>query len=46
MRAEGFPGGYTVVKAVVRELSQKHQEVFVPLVHRPGGLRWISARRH
>ncbi len=36
LRADGFTGGYTVVKDAVRELTQKHQEVFVPLVHRPG----------
>lgn len=36
LREEGFTGGYTVVKDAVRELTQKHQEVFVPLVHPPG----------
>lgn len=36
LREEGFTGGYTVVKDAVRELTQKNQEVFVPLVHRPG----------
>jgi transposase len=36
LREAGFTGGYTVVKEAVRELAQKHQEVFVPLVHRPG----------
>src|ERR1039457_7258539 len=36
LRAEGFTGGYTVVKDAVRELTQRNQEVFVPLVHRPG----------
>src|SRR5208283_4843955 len=36
LRAEGFAGGYTVVKDAVRELTQRSQEVFVPLVHRPG----------
>jgi transposase len=36
LRGDGFTGGYTVVKDAVRELTQKHQEVFVPLVHRPG----------
>jgi transposase len=34
--AEGFAGGYTIVKEAVRELTQRTQEVFVPLVHRPG----------
>jgi transposase len=36
LRSEGFSGGYTLVKKTVRELTQKQQEVFVPLVHRPG----------
>ena len=36
LRADGFTGGYTVVKDAVRDLTQKNQEVFVPLVHRPG----------
>jgi len=36
LRAEGFTGGYTVVKEAVRELTWKQQEVFMPLVHRPG----------
>jgi transposase len=36
LRGDGFTGGYTVVKDAVRELTQKHQEVFVPLAHRPG----------
>ena len=36
LRAEGFAGGYTVVKDAVRELTQRNQEGFVPLVHRPG----------
>jgi transposase len=36
LREDGFTGGYTVVKDAVRELTQKNQEVFVPLVHRPG----------
>jgi len=36
LREAGFTGGYTVVKDAVRELTQKHQEVFVPLLHRPG----------
>src|SRR3954468_6946266 len=33
---EGYGGGYTVVKEVVRDLRLKGREVFVPLVHRPG----------
>ena len=36
LREEGFTGGYTVVKDAVRGLTQRNQEVFVPLVHRPG----------
>lgn len=32
----GYTGGYTVVKDVVRELTRRGREVFVPLVHRPG----------
>ena len=39
LRQEGFAGGYTVVKDAVRELTQRNQEVFVPLVHRPGKRR-------
>lgn len=33
---EAFDGGYTTVKDAVRELRSRRQEVFVPLVHRPG----------
>lgn len=33
---EGYSGGYTQVKETVREFQQRSQEVFVPLVHRPG----------
>jgi transposase len=37
LRAEyGYSGGYTAVKEAVRTWQQQHQEVFVPLVHRPG----------
>lgn len=36
LREDGFTGGYTVVKAAVRELARKGQEVFVPLAHPPG----------
>lgn len=36
LKEEGFKGGYTAVKEVVRELGQRTQEVFVPLTHRPG----------
>jgi transposase len=34
--AEGYEGGYTAVKRVVRDLKRVRGEVFVPLVHRPG----------
>ncbi len=33
---EGFGGGYTIVKDAVRRLKKRGQEVFMPLVHRPG----------
>jgi transposase len=36
IRAEGYTGGHTQVKEAVRELKRISQEVFVPLVHRPG----------
>jgi transposase len=36
LRAEGYRGGYTVVKEAVVELQRTSAEVFVPLVHRPG----------
>jgi len=36
IREEGYTGGYTQVKEAVRELRKSKQEVFVPLVHRPG----------
>ena len=36
LREDGFTGGNTVVRDAVRELTQKTQEVFVPLLHRPG----------
>jgi len=37
LRVEGFAGGYTTVKDAVRELrKQAPQEVFMPLVQRPG----------
>lgn len=36
LKGEGFGGGYTIVKDTVRELTAHRQEVFVPLVHRPG----------
>ena len=39
LREDGFPGGDTVVKEAVRELTQKHQKGFVPLVHPPGEAR-------
>ena len=36
IQEEGYEGGYTTVKDVVRELKRTSQEVFVPLMHRPG----------
>jgi transposase len=33
---EIYTGGYTAVKEAVRELRHRTQEVFMPLVHRPG----------
>ena len=36
LQTEGFSGGYTIVKDTVRELTAHQQEVFVPLIHRPG----------
>jgi transposase len=36
LQDEGYTGGYTAVKEAVRETEQQSQEVFVPLVHRPG----------
>lgn len=36
LREEGFEGGYTIVKDAVRELRIRRQEVFMPLLHRPG----------
>jgi len=32
----GFTGKYTIVKDAVRQLKRRQQEVFLPLVHRPG----------
>lgn len=36
IQAGGYTGGYTQVKEAVRELRRTRQEVFVPLLHRPG----------
>jgi transposase len=36
LQKDGFRGGYTIVKDAVRELKARRQEVFMPLVHRPG----------
>jgi transposase len=36
LKGEGFTGGYTIVKDTVREMATHRQEVFVPLIHRPG----------
>jgi len=37
LRAEhAYTGGYTIVKDYVRQFTQRHQEMFVPLTHAPG----------
>ena len=36
LQEEGFAGGYTIVKDAIREIKTTRQEVFMPLVHRPG----------
>jgi transposase len=36
LRGEGYGGGYTAVREVVRDVGHKSQEVFVPLAHAPG----------
>ena len=36
LQEEGYTGGYTQVKAAVREARQSRREVYLPLVHRPG----------
>jgi transposase len=36
LKAEGYRGGSTQVKEAVREIKRVNQEVFIPLVHRPG----------
>jgi transposase len=36
IREMGYGGKYTQVKGAVRELMQVKQEVFMPLIHRPG----------
>ena len=36
IQEEGYQGKYTQVKEAVRELRRINQEVFMPLIHRPG----------
>ncbi|MBW1739474.1 MAG: IS21 family transposase [Deltaproteobacteria bacterium] len=36
LQAEGFTGGYTIVKDAVREIKKTNKEVFMPLKHPPG----------
>jgi transposase len=36
LQQEGFTGGYTIVKDVVREIRRTSKEVFMPLKHPPG----------
>ncbi len=38
LRGEGFEVGYTAVKQIVREWKRQREEVFVPLVYKPGDL--------
>jgi transposase len=40
--SEGHDVGYTVVKQIVREWKRRKQEVFVPLVYRPGDLAEVD----
>lgn len=42
LRGEGIEVGATVVKELVREWRRKRQEVFVPLVYRPGELAEVD----
>jgi transposase len=42
LRAENFVVGETVVKEIVREWRRHKQEVFVPLVYRPGDLAEVD----
>jgi len=36
IKSEGYDGGYTAVKDLVRQLKSNTKEVFVPLIHSPG----------
>jgi len=36
LQADGFDGGYTIVKDAVREIKKTSKEVFMPLSQRPG----------
>jgi len=36
MKEMGYRGGYTQVKEAVREITRIKQEVYMPLIHRPG----------
>jgi transposase len=40
--SEGHDVGYTVVKQIVREWKRRKQEVFVPLVYKPGDLAEVD----
>jgi transposase len=42
LRSEGHDVGYTVVKQIVHEWKRRKQEVFVPLVYRPGDLAEVD----
>ena len=37
IKERGYQGGYTQVREAVREIRGHKQEVFMPLVHKPGG---------
>jgi transposase len=42
LRGEGFEVGATTIKGLVREWRRKRQEVFVPLIYRPGELAEVD----
>src|SRR5689334_10142636 len=42
LRSEGHRVGYTIVKEIAREWRRQRQEVFVPLVYKPGELAEVD----
>ena len=42
LRSDGHDVGYTLVKQIVREWKRRKQEVFVPLVYKPGDLAEVD----